>query len=154
MIKLSASVMKKVPIEGLSYSSRSCSAGIEIEMTGGAGTEAVRAQLRQLHALLEVAVDDQLATACRIPGRASVDGGPQGGHPLGSADGNGGSNGKKATGAQLRAVRAIAADLDMGAAHLQDIVRSEFDQESPCDLSVREASSLIDILKGNGKAEP
>ena len=61
MIKLTASIMKKVPIDGLDYSSRSASAGMEVEMPSGAKAEDVMCRLKQLHAVLEIAVDEQLS---------------------------------------------------------------------------------------------
>ncbi len=150
MIKLSAGVTKKAPIEGLSYSSRACSAGIEIEMSSGADAAAVRARLRQLHALVELAVDEQLAVPSRVPGSTSLDGHVHEGQQV-SGNGNGA---RKATDAQLRAIRTIAEEFGLDDGQLADIVRVEFAEGSPCDLSVRQASSLIDTLKGDCASGP
>lgn len=73
MLKLSASAMKKVPTDGLDYSSRSCSAGIEVELPSGSKADEIRCRLKQLCAVLEIAVDEQLGNPRPIPdqGRAA-----------------------------------------------------------------------------------
>jgi hypothetical protein len=45
VIKLSASIMKKVPMEKVEYSSRSCSAGMEVELPSDAALEEIHARL-------------------------------------------------------------------------------------------------------------
>ena len=138
MIKLNASIMKKVPIDGLDYSSRSASAGVEVEMPSGAKAENVRCRLKQLYTVLEIAVDEQLSNPRQIPDQGHLK--PNNG------------NGRKATEAQLKAIRAIAEDHNPNDGQLDDISRDHINAESLSSLSVRQASTLIDILKGNGKA--
>lgn len=60
MIKLNASVSKKVPLPDVEYSSRSCSAGAEVEVSSGANAEELKEKLRALYLLLDQAVDEQL----------------------------------------------------------------------------------------------
>ena len=137
MIKLNASIMKKIPIDGLDYSSRSASAGMEVEMPSGAKGEDVRCRLKQLYAVLEIAVDEQLSN-------------PRQDSDQGHRKPNNG-NGRRATEAQLKAVLAIAEDKNLPDGQLDDIIRDQINAESLSSLSIRQASNLIDILKGNGR---
>jgi hypothetical protein len=65
MMKLSASISKKVPIEGMQYSNYSCSAGIEVELPDGTALEEVVGQLKALNATLDVAVNEQVRSGSR-----------------------------------------------------------------------------------------
>jgi len=60
MIKLSANVSKKYPIANVEFSSRSCSAGIEVEADSSASPEDVLKKFEGLYELLVRAVDQQL----------------------------------------------------------------------------------------------
>ena len=138
MLKLSASLSKKLPIDGIEFSSRSVSAGIEVEMPSAGNTEETRCSLKQLYAILEFAVDDQLGN----PGQNSDEG---------SSRRTPNSNGRKVTEAQLKAIRAIAEDRGVSGRHLRGLLDREFQARETQELSIRQASSLIDILKNNGK---
>jgi hypothetical protein len=59
--------MKKVPMEEMEYSSRSCSAGMEVELPSDAAPEEIHARLKGLYALLELAVDEQLSVSRQVP---------------------------------------------------------------------------------------
>jgi hypothetical protein len=54
---------------------------------------------------------------------------------------------KPATASQVKAIRSIARQRDVD---LVAILRSEYDVERPEDLTLRQASGLIDWLKGEG----
>ena len=60
MLKLTASLSEKLPVVGIEYSSKSASAGIEVEMPSAANSEDIRHRLKQVYAVLEFSVDDQL----------------------------------------------------------------------------------------------
>ena len=55
--------------------------------------------------------------------------------------------GKPATASQVSAIRSIARQKG---AELVPLLRSEYDVERPEDLTLRQASALIDWLKGEG----
>ena len=103
MLKLTASISKKLPVEGIEFSSKSASAGIEVEMPSAANAEEIRCRLKQLYAALEFSVDDQLANPSQVS-----DQGPS--HETHNGNGNGNGNGRKATEAQIKAISAIADD--------------------------------------------
>ena len=146
MIKLSASVSKKVPIEGLGYSSRSYSAGLETEVPSGCPSEELQSRLKQLYGLLELAVDEQISHPRTIPERNRT---TQNSRSSGNGKGNG--NERSATRAQMKAIRAIAKEHGLTDAELDTLIRRQFSAEELQALSVRQASVLIDTLKGNGK---
>jgi hypothetical protein len=56
-------------------------------------------------------------------------------------------SGKPATASQVSAIRSIARQREVD---LVAILRSEFDVETPEDLTLRQASAVIDRLKGEG----
>ena len=49
MIKLHATITKKVPIPNLDYSSRSCLAGMEIEISDGATGKQIQQRIRDAY---------------------------------------------------------------------------------------------------------
>lgn len=147
MIKLSANYSKKLPVPGLEFSSRSCSAGLEIEVAGGTDAEQIKKKLRQLYALLEEAVDKQFEQETGRPtvanGRDRANSEPR--------KRNGSGNGRTATDAQLKAIRAIAKDHGLSREQLEDLIEREFGIKEMHSLSLSQASRVIDLLKEDGK---
>jgi hypothetical protein len=150
MIKLTANLSKKVPMPDVEFSSQSYSAGIEVELASAATHGEVREELRKLYALLEEAIDQQVAGIAGENGRrgSAVDGkeSPPS-HP------RQGAGRRPATEAQVRAIQAIARERGHSDENLRELIASRFGPPGePSELSVAEASSLIDTLKGDGKA--
>ncbi len=151
MIKLSASVSKKVPVPDVQYSSQSYSAGMEIELSSGAAKDELKSKLRALYELLEEAIKEQIgepqetgesrkrtpADASKLQGSNKTD--------------NNGRGGRRATEAQLRAIHAIGKEHGYSDQDLQGLVSEACGADAPSALSIAQASSLIDTLKGNGK---
>jgi len=153
MIKLSASIQKKLPIENLEYSSQSYSAGMEIELADRTGKEELKEKIRKLYGLLGEAIDQQIQSHVgerkakkQISQRARQN--------SGEGSRNGRSNDRKATRAQIKAIHAISKDRGMAREELTDHLREVFKVESTAELTVSEASELIDMLKKSGKEEP
>lgn len=146
MIRLSASLTKKLPLPDVQYSSRSYSASIEVEVASGAKAEELKGKFKALYALLEEAVDEQLKESLDSPADAKT-------QPRRKAlkERNNG-NSKMATQAQIKAIQAIAHDRGVTEQELEDLTR-ELGVTSLSALSIRQASSLIDRLK-NGKDSP
>ena len=159
MIKLSANVSKKVPIEGLQYSSQNFSAGIEVEVSGDRSEERIRDKFRKLYGLLEDAIDEQIRIqsggnreedsrkdsarsriARRGLGRLKNDGN-------GNSSGGSNGNGRHATEAQVKAIYAIAKDRGIETGDLKNYLLQDYGVQSPQDLSISDASSVIDELK-------
>jgi len=148
MIKLSANLSKKVPMPDVEFSSQSYSAGIEMEVGSAATHGDIREELRKLYALLEEAIDEQVGGIAGESGKhgSAVDGkeGPPS-HP------RQGIGRRPATEAQVRAIQAIARERGHSDENLRELIASRFGSGEPSELSVAEASSLIDTLKGDGK---
>jgi len=140
MIKLHANLSKKIPIEGLDYSSQSFSAGIEVEMGAGATDGEIRERIAQLNQVLESAIDAEIAA--RSGGRPQADARPAR-RWNGSNGGNGNGSGQKrrsggkATGAQLRAIFGIATSSGIGREDLLNWIRGEYGVADPEALTIR-----------------
>ena len=160
MIKLSANVSKKVPIEGLQYSSQNFSAGMEVEVSGDHGEEGIRDKFRKLYGLLEDAIDEQIRVqsegnrpensredsarskiARRGIGRLKNDGNGN------SSGGGTNGNGRHATEAQVKAIYAISKDRGIETGDLKNYLLQDYGVRNPKDLSISDASSVIDELK-------
>jgi len=135
MIKLSAGLSKKLPLEGVEFSSHSASASIEVELADGTSSEQIKDELRNLYGLLEEAIDEQLGRKVEVSGPEEK--------PVAMT----GRNGRRATEAQQRAIRAIAGDRGLSLRELQQMLQEQFGTENMPDLSLHDASVLIDILK-------
>jgi hypothetical protein len=61
MVKLSGSISRKVPIEGIQYSSQSFAAGMEVEVSDGEDPNVIRERIRELYTLLSESIDEQIA---------------------------------------------------------------------------------------------
>ena len=148
MIKLSANVSKKVPVPDVEFSSQSYSAGMEIEVAERSGKDELKQKIRSLYALLEEAINEQIKGAAqngkpqRNPQKAA---GEERSSPAA------GNNGRRATEAQVKAIFAIGRDRGYSKQEIQSMASKRFEAEKPSELSIAQASSLIDMLKGNGK---
>lgn len=149
MIKLSASVCKKVPLPGVEFSSQSYSAGMEVEVSSGTAPEELKRKLQSLYGLLEESIQEQIEGGQpEVPGNGHQRSPGQRNNHAGN--GNGSSRG--ATEAQQRAIQAIARSHGYSDQRLGGLISESFGVGSICDLSIGQASSLIDTLKNNGKA--
>ncbi len=63
MIKISATLAKKVPIEGLAYSSQQYGAAMEIEISDADRPDAIKSRIQELYALLAQTIDEQIGAA-------------------------------------------------------------------------------------------
>lgn len=159
MLKLSCHLSKKCPIPGQPFSSQQFSAGIECEASDTEDAAAIQRRLQGLYALLGAAVDRQIADAGAVAGPVSAGPtGPSQEHrpapqartprvPQDGGNGNGRArrNGQPvmATVAQKKAIAAICADRGLQIGE----VLADWDGD-PERLTVREASVVIDALKG------
>ena len=142
MITINAHVSKKVPIENRDYSSQNYSAGMECEVSGSAGEEEIKENFRRVYQLLEECIEEQMKAD---EDYSTLSGRLQGneGSPEGSYDGNG----WKATEAQVKAIHAIARDRGVSDEDLTAHIRDSYGAGRPEELSVVEASDMIDALK-------
>ena len=118
------------------YGSRGASVHLELEVEAGLVNqpEELQERIRKLYRLAKSAVDEEL----------NANNGPAGAGPH-----NGKNqprvNGRRATASQVRAINAIS---DRNRVDLIGLLRDRFRLDRPEDLSISEASSLIDELKG------
>ena len=151
MIKLSASVSKKLPVPEIEYSSHCLSAGIEIELASDVPQDELKEKLRSLYSMLEESIDEQM-----WQGQISQEKPQNSPTPaLGPTSNNGPlssnmQNGRKATKAQVRAIYAIAEDKGYADERMKELL-SGYGVEESSALSIGQASKLIDSLKSNGK---
>lgn len=144
MIRLSADVSKKVPIPDRDYSSRSYMAGIEVEMSDRSTEQELRDRLEKLYALLESSVDTQIDREETPDSRPEA---PYRSPDAGSTRRIRSRDGRLATEARIKAIHAIGRNLGLVNGGLSELLRESFGVERPEDLTVRDASSMIDHLK-------
>ena len=144
MLKLNAGLSRKMGEPG--YGSRGASVNLELEVEGHLASEpeALLDRIRRLFALARAAVDEELGD--RRNAAPERDGGAK---DSSGRDDNGASRSSRpATAAQLKAIRSICerqnCDPDIEA-------RAQFGV-GPKELTLRQASALIDALKAPAPA--
>jgi hypothetical protein len=160
-MKLNVGVSRKVGLPGYSSAGASCS--LEVELEAGLLRDdpaAFQAQVREAFAAARHAVDEELArigdgppapprSALPAPhngnGRAAQPAAPAARHgPNGHASAPRHREAKPCTENQVRAIRAIARGLGFD---LEPMLRDEYGVELPDELTLTQASALIDSLK-------
>ena len=133
MLKLNVGFSRKVG--EANYGSRGASLQLELELDSGLIQQPDKLQdrIRRLYAMARQAVEEELRG--------------QNGRPETNGNGRQESTGPRATAAQLRAVRAIA---DRQRLDLPSFLREQYGAVSPDDLTLPQASRLIDDLKARG----
>jgi hypothetical protein len=67
MIKISATVSKKVPLPNVDHSSQQFGAAMEMEISNADQPQVVQQRLQELYALLSDTIDQQIAGASQKP---------------------------------------------------------------------------------------
>ena len=142
MLKLNVGFNRK--IGEANYSSRGASVNLELELDSGlAGDpERLKERVRQMFLLAKASVEEEL----HAPATANTNGKGTNGHQNGRQQ----TKARRATASQVRALHAIA---DRQHLDLATVLRERFRTDQAEELSITEASELIDSLKGatNGK---
>lgn len=148
-MKLNVGLSRKVGEPN--YGSRGASVNLELELDNSLveQPERLRERIRQLYQLAKASVDEELNASSQEPAN-----GASNGHSFDRyrTNGNGTNNGhaanghgpRQATSSQVKAIHAIAGRnrIDVGR-----LVQDRFNVQRPDDLSISDASTLIDELK-------
>jgi hypothetical protein len=148
MLKLIASYGKKLPVEGLDYSSHNYHASVEVELPDGLDRAELNRRIHDTFALARESVDAELHAETRpMPAMGPIP--PQQQRP----GGNGNQfqpqrrrNSQPASAKQLNYLRDIAARKGMDAGELDQLASTQFGAETIARLSRDQASRLIDWL--------
>jgi hypothetical protein len=156
MLKLNVGFTKKVG--EANYGSRGAAVNLELELDSSLVSDADRLKdrIRQLFGLAKASVDEELAAGATQPAgnghTANERAGNQAngnGHAAGQANGRSGTRRRDgtraATASQQRALTAIA---ERQGIELADKLQATYGVRDPAELTITEASSLIDELKG------
>ncbi len=149
-LKANVGVSRKVADNN--YGSRGASVNVEVELESALVNEPERFfdRIRQVFRLAQQSIDEELS---RQQGNGQAATSTGNGHANGStngrtnANGKPPSNGRKATASQVRALHAIA---NRQGFDLAETLQEGFNTREPEDLSITEASQLIDTLKAAG----
>lgn len=147
-LKVNVGLTKKVGESN--YGSRGASVHIEMELDGSLASEPTKLQerIRQLFGLVRSSVDEELNGA-NGHSNTSGDGAANGAKP--PQNGNGSSQAaRKATQSQVKAIFAITRSQNVDMSWL---LRDRYRVDRAEDLSIKDASALIEHLKksnGNG----
>jgi len=153
MLKLNVGLSRK--IGEANYGSRGASVNLELEVESAlAGDpQTLQDRIRSLFRLARESVDEELNGNGQANGHHGNGHSNGNGHnPNGHSNGSRRSNGRSATASQVRAIHAIASRQRID---LAGELRQRYDVDRPDDLSISEASELIDSIKpqtsnGNG----
>jgi len=143
MLKLNIGLSKKIGESN--YGSRGASVNLELELSSelAADPDRLKERIRFLFGLAKASVEEELN------GQSANSNGTS---PA-AANGNGHTNGqrrdstRRATASQVRALHSIAKRIHLDATN---VVQSRYRVDKPEDLSITEASELIDSLKASG----
>ena len=149
MLKLSVGFTKKVG--EANYGSRGAAVNLEMELDGSlvGDAEKLKDRIRQLFGLAKASVEEELAVAPLGKPTESDAKANGNGHVNGQAQGQAQRRDKTrpATASQVRALHAIAERRQLD---LADLLTGRFGTRDPAEITITEASALIDELKTNG----
>ena len=149
-LKLNVGLSKKIGLP--EYGSLGASVNLELELDSSAigDPERLRQQIRHLFGQAKSSIEEELSGQQPVSqngnGRGSHTNGTGNGHSR-SDNGHGSrlpANGRAATNSQVRAIRAIT---DRQGLDLAQLLGSRFRLQRPEELSLADASALIDELK-------
>jgi hypothetical protein len=142
MLKLTASFGKKLPVEGMDFSSQSYHASVEVEIPDGLGSEELDRRIHDTFDLVRGSVEAELTSGPRPNG---FQGAPTGGQDFRAEPKR---KAQPASAKQLAYLRDIAARRGMTLRELDDQAVVQCRVDTIDRLSREGASHLIDFLGG------
>jgi hypothetical protein len=144
MLKLNVGLSKK--IGEANYGSRGASVNLELECDSGLASdpERLRERIRHPFGVAKASVEEELASHAANCDATAAPGSSNGVH---QTNGHGRDGARRATASQAPALLAVAKRLSLDATN---VVQSRYGVDTPQDLSITEASELIDHLKSRG----
>ena len=142
MLKLTASFGKKLPVEGMDFSSQSYHASVEVEIPDGLAPEELDRRIHDTFDLVRGSVEAELTSGPRPSGSQ---GAPTGGQDFRPAPQR---KAQPASAKQLAYLRDIAARRGMTLRELDDQAVAQCRVDTIDRLSREGASHLIDFLGG------
>lgn len=136
MIKLNASFAKKVPAE-VDFSSKSYMASLEIELPTNLSPEQIKAEIQSTYGRLEEAVESQIAGD-----RPRAEARPQR-RPQRRSD----TPAEKATNKQIQFILNLGKEQQKALPDLNAMADEQFKAPTIYDLTKRDASRMVDVLK-------
>lgn len=141
MLKLNVGLSKKIGLPD--YGSRGAAVNLELELESSlvGDPDRLKERIRQLFAMAKASIDEELAAQSPTGNQANC----------GNSAGNGHTNSRRrdgtrrATASQVRALVAIAERRQLD---LEGLLADRYGTRDAAELSITEASSLIDELKG------
>jgi hypothetical protein len=148
MLKLTASYGKKLPVEGLDYSSHNYHASVEVELPDGLDRAELDRRIHDTFSLVRESVDAELHAETRsTPAIGPI--APQQQRPSGNPNQfqpQRRRNAQPASAKQLNYLHDIAARKGMTAEELDQLASTQFGAQGVANLTRDQASRLIDWL--------
>jgi len=137
MLKLNTSFQKKVPIPGQEYSSQSFHASVEVELSDALKPEEVKSRIHDTFLMVKQAVEEELNGTAK----ATIINSPNNRIDLPDAESD------KASNKQISYILSLAQHRQLGIDDLTSSVHKEFGVDSIYQLTRKQASAVVDLLK-------
>jgi hypothetical protein len=149
---------KKVPIPGEEFSSQSYGAALDIEVSDSADIKAIQTRLQQMYKVLKDSVNQQIEENTGSNQTISEKNSflnpdkqenplTENSNPKSNGTNNSGSNHRPCTDPQKKAIWAISKVQKISQKYLIDNIFSKYGVKTPDELSIKEASEVINYLK-------
>lgn len=141
MLKVCTSYSKKVPTDQ-QYSSQQFHASVEVELSDALSPEQLQERIHQTFAVVKSTVENEINGTGAPSNAASPTNGNGNGHGKGKENGAG-----KASNAQIQFLTSLATEQGIRLSALNEYCQDTHHVESIYELTKKDASALVDLLK-------